>query len=131
MITKHRIRRSRTQPEPGTPGAPFLGAFACYIANIAKVGGTAELYPVDINSEGSEENPPTWLPAKNIHPSAFKLFLDGELAEVNSAIVDGTGQSIAISFPGGAADVILMALPGDRELIATNGTVCGGAFGSG
>lgn len=131
MITKHRIRRSRTQPQPGALGAPFLGAYSLD-KTIDAANGMASFQALAIDPiNGQPVTSQILQPLKVLDRSAFRMFYDGIEDEITSAQVSAGGDVIEVTFPPQITTVVLWALAGHPELLSIQGLQCGGAYAAG
>jgi len=133
MKKNHRIRRSTTQPQPGTLGAPLLGVFLIKGGTIDPAGGFGYVRAISIDSTGQEIAQPRWLEGTVIPASAVKMSVDDVEHEVESVEVYGDGSELGFSFAPytGSGKVWVEAM--EPSLISSQGLACGGmvAYASG
>lgn len=131
MRTKHRIRRDRNKPQPGSIGAPFQGAFNIAIVDVDDLSGTANVIARHLDGSGNWVPDKRWEPNKVLPLDAFYVNDGGVEAPMISAQVDNQGILITITFTPTSISTRISVEAGHPSLISTTGQACGGAnFGA-
>lgn len=126
MKTKHRIRRDRKQPQPGTPGAPFRGVYTVRISVLDGPGGFGYVQAAMLDETGTLVPNQIWPEERAIDPSAIKVYSGGAAVELLTAEVYGGGSEIYFTFAASGADASCEVIAMHPSLIGMNGTACGG-----
>lgn len=126
MKRNHRIRRSTTQPEPASIGAPFQGVFGLLIQNMNDPA-EVEIYAIKIPASGSSaETIEVWTPNKSIDVNAFEIFDNAVKTVPVSAVVSAGGEMIQVTLASNLDTKAFYVIPGHPALLSTSGQQCGG-----
>lgn len=126
MRTNHRIRRSTTQPEPASIGAPFFGVYPIGIGNF-QAPDEIEIRALKIPAGGgSAQSIPVWTPNKSIDINAFEIFNGSVKSVPISATVNATGEEIKVNLAANLDNQAFYVIPSHPALISSTGQQCGG-----